>query len=95
MGHFSATQTETRQKEQNRVVAPARGRGPITGLEETLDLLRLKGLGQVREPPVCYRRNGSSQIGRDLALFIEKAEEATKRARDELGTLRAHPVRMA
>jgi len=46
MGHFSATQTETRQKEQNRVVAPAGGRGPITGLEETLDLLRLKGLGQ-------------------------------------------------
>jgi hypothetical protein len=95
MDYFSGTQAEACQKEQDRIVAPPLGRGPIAGLEETLDLLRFKELRQVRQPPVCHRGNGSGQIHRDGAPFVEKTEKTAKAGGDELGTSWAHPVRMA
>jgi len=46
MDYFSGTQAEACQKEQDRIVTPAGAGRPITGLKETLDLLRFKELGQ-------------------------------------------------
>jgi hypothetical protein len=46
MDHFSGAQAEACQKEQDGIVTPAGAGGPIAGLEETLDLLRLKVLRQ-------------------------------------------------
>jgi hypothetical protein len=87
MNHLSGTQAEPCQKEQNRIVAPACGSRSIAALEETLYVLRLKKLREVRQPPACHRR--------DLTSLVEKAEEAAQGGCYELGTSQAHPVRIA
>ena len=73
MNHFSGTQAESRQKEQDRIVAPACGSGSVAASEEKLYVLRLKILREVRQPPVCHSENGSSQVRLDLASLMEKA----------------------
>jgi hypothetical protein len=94
VNHFSGTKAESRQKEQNRIVAPACGSRSVAASEETLYVFRLKKLREIRQPPVCHRENGSSQIRRDLTSLIEKAEEAAQGRCYQLGASQAHPVRM-
>jgi hypothetical protein len=86
MDDFSGAEAEACQKEQDRVIAPVGARGPIAGLKETLDIVRLEGLRQVRQTPICYRGNGSGQIYRDFVLLVEKAQETAKGCGDELDT---------
>jgi hypothetical protein len=94
MNHLSGTQAEPCQKEEDRIIAPAGGAGSITALEETLYVLWLKKLREVRQLPVCHGGNTTGQIRRDLASPVQKAEEAAQGGDDELGTAQAHPVHL-
>jgi hypothetical protein len=95
MNHLSGTQAEPRQEEKDRIIAPACGTRSIAAREETLHVLWLKKLREVRESPVCHRGNRTGQIRRDLTALVKKAEEAAQGGGDELGTAQAHPVHLA
>src|SRR6267142_4990924 len=70
-----SAQPQTGQEQQDRIVPLTDRRAAIAKREHLLDLSRRKRLGQVRQAPVGHPRHRASEIGRDRAPLLQKAQK--------------------
>src|SRR6266446_6388932 len=63
--HFATAQTESSQKQQNRVIALAGRRVAIAALKQSLNLFGRERLWQMRQSPVSDARHAGEKIGLD------------------------------
>jgi hypothetical protein len=83
--HLSGSQTESRQKKQDREVALPCRTASVTAGEQSLYLLGREGRGQVRQPPIHHPWHRSSEVSVNCATKMQKAQKTAQCRDHKLG----------
>jgi hypothetical protein len=85
---FTTAQTQSRQEQQDGVIAPTDRRGARTGVKHALHIVRCQVLWDIDEAPPSDCWNRRRQVARRLAGLPQKPEERAQCRRMELRTRR-------